>query len=336
MARASAVALPDVSSPGDGLTRPLRYSYNLPLVPRAPRELPVTPASNTTAPHSIGLGLRRRLVEEWRDLEQQGYGNQPRPEFIEVTPENWMGLGGKFRRNLAYFTERYPVYAHGLSLSIGGPTELDMAFVDRLKTFLDDCGVIEFSEHLSYCTDHGHLYDLMPIPFTEAAVQRVCERILRVQDRLKRQIALENVSFYAMPAPEMTEAEFICAVLERADCKLLLDINNVWVNSVNHGYDPKAFIEAMPGARVAYQHIAGHLQISDRQIIDTHGTDVSDPVWDLLAHAQATLGPRPTVLERDGNFPPLSSLLGELAEMGHILNGTARGTPGDAPEEITV
>lgn len=265
-----------------------------------------------------GLGLRRGLVTEWRKFESEDFRGLRKPDFIEITPENWMDMGGKFARDLAFFTERYPVVAHGLSLSIGGPDDLDLDFVDRLGRFLDQHGVLIFSEHLSYCTDGGHLYDLMPIPFTQAAVDRVSERVAIVQDRLKRRLALENVSYYAAPGQEMSELEFINGVIQQADCDLLLDVNNVWVNSVNHGYDPHTFIKGLPADRVAYQHVAGHFVQSEDLIIDTHGADVSEPVWDLLTLAGEHVGPRPTLLERDFNLPPMGQLLAELENVSRL------------------
>ena len=233
---------------------------------------------------SAGLGLRRELVRPWREA-LDGPDQALLPDFVEITPENWMDMGGRFARDLRIFTERLPVLAHGLSLSIGSPDPIDWAFVDRLKSFLELHEVQIFSEHLSYCSADGHLYDLMPIPFTEAAVQRTARRITEIQDRLGRQLAVENVSYYAAPGQEMSELEFLHAVLERADCLLLLDVNNVWVNSVNHGYDPRAFIAQLPPERVAYQHIAGHLVEAPDLIIDTHGADVVDAVWDLFSFA---------------------------------------------------
>ena len=277
--------------------------------------------TTTNSTFSAGLGLRRGLIDEWRTLEESDFGLERRPDFIEITPENWLNMGGKFGRDLRYFTERYKVNAHGLSLSVGGPDALDEAFVKRLKIFLDEHNVEIFSEHLSYCTDGGHLYDLMPIPFTQAAIAHTAERILRVQDLLGRRLAVENVSYYAAPGAEMSELEFINGVLDAADCDLLLDINNVYVNSVNHRYDPVEFICGLPADRIVYQHIAGHLQQSEDLIIDTHGAPVIDPVWALFADSIAVLGPRPTVLERDFNLPPMKELLAELAVMHSVADG---------------
>ena len=172
-----------------------------------------------------------------------------------------------------------------------------------------------YSEHLSYCSDDGHLYDLMPIPFTEEAVKYVADRIRQVQDILEQRIAMENVSFYAMPCTEMTELEFVKAVLEEADCDLLLDVNNIYVNSVNHKYDPYEFLAAMPAERLMYIHVAGHYNEAEDLIVDTHGADVVDPVWALLQKAYQQFGDVPTLLERDFNIPPMAELLPEVEQV---------------------
>jgi len=255
-----------------------------------------------------GLGLRRALMGP---LEDQ----PPAIGFMEVAPENWIDIGGPLGRRFRAFTERYPFVCHGLSLNLGGPAPLDEAFVRRVGQFLDQHQVRCYSEHLSYCADDGHLYDLMPIPFTEEAVEHVAARIRRVQDILGRRIAIENVSYYCAPGARMREIEFINDVLERADCELLLDVNNIYVNSINHGYDAVEFLRALPGDRIAYAHIAGHYVEAEDLIVDTHGADVIDPVWDLLATAYDHFGVFPTLLERDFNLPPLPELLGEAARI---------------------
>lgn len=259
-----------------------------------------------------GLGLRRALLGplEHADLANVG--------FMEVAPENWIGVGGLRGRKLRAWTERKPFVCHGLSLSLGAPEPLDETFLRRLRRFLDQHGIRTYSDHLSYCSEHGHLYDLMPIPFTEEAVDWVAGRIRRVQDLLGQRIAVENISYYAQPAPELTELEFINAVLQRADCDLLLDVNNIYVNSVNHRYDALEFLHGLPAERVAYIHIAGHYNEAEDLIIDTHGADVIDPVWELLDAAYRRLGPVPTLLERDFNFPPVEQLLAEVARIDQI------------------
>ena len=256
-----------------------------------------------------GLGLRRAMLDQIESSPLSGVN------FLEVAPENWIRVGGRLGRRLRALTERHPFVCHGLSLSLGGPTPLDESFILEVKNFLDTHGVRCYSEHLSYCSDDGHLYDLMPIPFTEEAVHYVAARIRRTQDLLERRIAVENVSFYAAPSPEMTELQFINAVLEEADCDLLLDVNNVYVNAVNHGYDAERFLRGLPGERIAYGHIAGHYNEAEDLIIDTHGADVIDPVWALLDRAYAHFGVFPVLLERDFNLPPLTELLDEVAQI---------------------
>ncbi len=253
-----------------------------------------------------GLGLRRSLLQPLQDSPPE------RVDFLELAPENWIGVGGTLGKQLRYFTERYPFVVHGLSLSIGSPAALDEDFVLRVRDFLDEHQIRFYTEHLSYCSDGGHLYDLMPIPFTDDAVHYVARRIRRVQELLERRIAMENVSYYATPSAEMTELEFINAVLNEADCDLLLDVNNIYVNSINHGYDPVEFLKQLPGDRVVYFHVAGHYVEAEDLRVDTHGSDVCDPVWGLLDKAYEHFGVVPTLLERDFNIPPLQELLKEV------------------------
>ena len=253
-----------------------------------------------------GLGLRRDLLDELEANFPAGI------DFMEVAPENWIGIGGKLGKRFRAFTEKVPFVAHGLSLSIGSPAPLDEKFVQDVKRFLDEHNIRCYSDHLSYCSDQGHLYDLMPIPFTEEAVHYVADRIKRVQDILERKIAIENVSYYAAPGKKMDEINFIQDILDEADCDLLLDVNNIYVNSVNHHYDPINFLQNIPGERVAYCHVAGHYNEAEDLIVDTHGADVIDPVWDLLDKAYELFGNMPTLLERDFNFPPLDELMQEV------------------------
>ena len=262
--------------------------------------------------HGAGLGLRRALLGPLRSHDLGPV------DFMEVAPENWIGVGGRRGRQFREFAERVPFVCHGLSLSIGGPSPLDETFLRRLRRFLEQHGIHTYSEHLSYCTDDGHLYDLMPIPFTEEAVRHVASRVRRVQDILERRIALENVSYYAAPGAEMGEIEFIKAVLEEADCDLLLDVNNIYVNSVNHRYDAVAFLQSLPGRRIAYGHIAGHQNEADDLIIDTHGADVVTDVWDLLDKAYEAFGSFPTLLERDFNIPAVDDLMQEVSRIREL------------------
>ncbi len=259
-----------------------------------------------------GLGLRRALLGPLRTHELKEV------DFMEVAPENWINVGGRLGRSYREFTEHLPFICHGLSLSIGGPSSLDETFLQRVRQFLDKHQIRYYSEHLSYCTDDGHLYDLMPIPFTSEAVRYVAERIRRTQDILERRIAVENVSYYAAPGSELSEIEFINAVLNEADCDLLLDVNNIYVNSINHRYDAIEFLQNLPGRRIAYGHIAGHFKEAEDLVVDTHGAEVIPSVWDLLDKAYETFGVFPTLLERDFNIPPVDELMAEVKHIAEI------------------
>jgi uncharacterized protein (UPF0276 family) len=257
--------------------------------------------------HGAGLGLRRSLLAEIA-------ANPPTQTvgFYEVAPENWITLGGQYGKQFRSLTERFDFVCHGLSLSLGSSDPLDEKLVLDIKRFMAEHGIKLYSEHLSYCSHDGHLYDLMPIPFTEEAIRHVASRIRRVQELLEQRIAIENVSYYAAPGQEMAEIDFFNAVVEEADCDILLDINNIYVNSVNHGYDAEAFLRAVPGQRIAYAHIAGHYVEAEDFLVDTHGSEVIDPVWKLLAKAYELFGVFPALLERDFNLPPLAELLKEI------------------------
>ena len=263
-----------------------------------------------------GLGFRRELIPALKTHVPAIIG------FFEIAPENWIDLGGALGRDLREFMERYPFVCHGLSLSIGSPAPLDETLLTKVRQFLDQHRISLYTEHLSYCSDEGHLYDLLPIPFTGEAVKYVAERIRRAQDILGRRIALENASYYVQaPIAEMSEADFIRAVLTEADCDLHLDVNNVYVNSINHEYDPVEFLRAMPTERIVYMHVAGHYRETENLVIDTHGADIIDPVWSLLEHTYRIHGVAPTLLERDFNIPPLHDLIHEVQRIGQIQSG---------------
>ncbi|EWH06833.1 hypothetical protein AT00_03630 [Pseudoalteromonas lipolytica SCSIO 04301] len=260
----------------------------------------------------IGLGLRREMLDDM-------LADVPKPiDFLEVAPENWLKLGGRFAKQFKQLTEQHAFICHGLSLSIGSPAALDVEFVKSLKAFFKEHNIRLFSEHLSYCSGEGHMYDLMPIPFTEEAIKHVVSRIKQVQDILEQTIAIENVSYYAAPGQEMTELEFTKAILEEADCQLLLDVNNIYVNSINHGYDATHFLMGLPSHRIAYGHVAGHYTEAEDLLVDTHGSPVIDPVWQLLEKAYDVHGVFPTLLERDFNIPPMNELLAELAIINNL------------------
>jgi len=277
----------------------------------------------TYAVQGAGLGLRRAFIGSLTARIPENV------DFMEVAPENWIDVGGRFARQFRSVVDSVPMLCHGLSLNLGGPTPLDEAFIRKVRQFLDTHHIRCYSEHLSYCADDGHLYDLMPIPFTEEAVRYVAERIRRTQDIIGRKMAIENVSYYAAPGQEMPEIEFINAVLEESDCMLLLDINNIYVNSINHRYDAEDYLKALPGDRIAYAHIAGHYEEAEDLRVDTHGADVIDPVWRLLEVAYDHFGVFPTLLERDFNIPPLDTLLAEVDRI-HSLQKTYLDTAGDA------
>ena len=265
-----------------------------------------------------GLGLRRPLAKQLKDVAPGAI------DFMEIAPENWIHVGGALGKQLRWFTERYPFLIHGLSLSIGAPAPLDEQLVRDIKEFMADHNIRMYSEHLSYCGDDGQLYDLMPIPFTEDAVKYVAARVRRVQDILEQRIALENVSYYSPTDTSMSEVDFTLAVLEEADCDLMLDINNIVVNSINHKYDANEFMLRMPSERIRYFHLAGHHVEAEDLRIDTHGAAVDNQAWQLLADAYTHFGAVPTLLERDFNFPPIQDLLDEVTRIRELQIETAK------------
>jgi uncharacterized protein (UPF0276 family) len=268
---------------------------------------------NAKALFGAGLGLKREL------MPQLQVGVPSAINFFEIAPENWIGMGGRLLKQFSWFAERYPLAAHGLSLSLGGPDPLNEIFLRQVKTFLTQYRIPLYTEHLSYCSAKGYLYDLLPIPFTEEAVKHVAARIRRTQDILERRIAVENSSYYvAAPIAEMDELTFLRAVLSEADCDLHLDVNNIFVNSVNFGFDPHQFLRGIPGERIAYIHTAGHLREAEDLLIDTHGAAVCDPVWDLLDEAYQLFGVSPTLLERDFNMPPMTELEQEIKHIAAL------------------
>ncbi|WP_394753767.1 DUF692 domain-containing protein [Crenothrix sp.] len=265
-----------------------------------------------------GLGLRRPLLNQLVNNPPDDIG------FYEVAPENWITVGGKLGKQFRSMTERFDFVCHGLSLSLGSTDPLDEVFVLAVKQFLAEHNIKLYSEHLSYCSKDGHLYDLMPIPFTSEAVTHVAQRIKRVQDILEQKIAIENVSYYAAPGQEMSEIDFFNAVVSEADCNVLLDLNNIYVNSTNHGYKADAFLKAIPAQRIAYAHIAGHHVEAKDFLVDTHGASVVDPVWKLLKKAYQLYGVFPTLLERDFNIPEMGELLQEVGTINALQEAWTR------------
>ena len=262
--------------------------------------------------YGAGLGFRREMLKELLPTLPSEV------DFWEVAPENWIPLGGKYQKQFQQASSQSPFTTHGLSLSIGSSDKLDVEFVKTVKRFLDANDIALYSEHLSFCSGNGHMYDLMPIPFTEDAIKHVVSRIAQVQDIIERPLVLENVSYYLAPGQEMDELEFTSSILNESGCQMLLDVNNVYVNSINHKYDPKAFIKELPSDKIVYGHIAGHYDEAEDLKVDTHGADVIEPVWELLEYAYLTHGVFPTLLERDFNIPPLNELLAEVKRIKQI------------------
>lgn len=262
-----------------------------------------------------GLGLRRGM---FADLAQHYGVLADHVDFLEVAPENWIGVGGAYGKQFRAYAEDFPIVCHGLSLSLGGPSALNTSLLRSIRDFLDTFAVRCYSEHLSACSDHGQLYDLMPIPFTEEAVKYVADRIRTVQDILERRIAIEHVSYYAAPSQELSEIEFINSILEEADCDLLLDVNNAYVNGINFAYDPYQFLDSLPLDRITYIHIAGHYDEAPDLRVDTHASPVIEPVWELLKHIYRRRGAIPTLLERDFNIPEISVLIEEVKRIASL------------------
>ena len=287
-----------------------------------------------------GLGYRRDLADDFLNLSSNNA-----IQFMEVAPENWVKMGGAARYKFDQAAERYPLAVHGLSLSLGGQAPLDRELLKNTKALMTQYNSTFFSEHLSYCECEGHLYDLLPMPFTEEAVKHVAQRIRYVQDFLELQISLENTSYYLhSPTSTMNEVEFLNAIAQEADCGIHLDVNNIYVNGVNHGLlDPYVFLDQVDVKRVNYIHIAGHDEehsaaqvVEDLEgesfnkikgayrhlpelLIDTHGEAVKGTVWDLLEYAYQRLPViPPTLLERDFNFPPFAELYTEVEHIAQL------------------
>lgn len=266
-----------------------------------------------------GLGFRRELIAPLKSQVPDEIA------FFELAPENWAGMGGKSGKDLRHFTERFPFACHGLSLSLGGIAPLDVALLRRIKSFMAEHGMSLYTEHLSWCADESHLYDLLPIPMTEEAVKWTADRIRQAQDILEMRIGIENASYYvAPPGADMSETDFISHIIREADCLLHLDVNNIYVNSRNFGFDPVDFMTALPLERTCYIHVAGHYVEPDGLLVDTHGAEVIDPVWSLLETAYQHIGNVPTCLERDFNIPDLDALTTEVRQIARLQSGLVK------------
>ncbi len=267
-------------------------------------------------PGGVGLGLRKALA---RALGE----GCPSVSWLEFSPENYLGRGGWYARSLARCTERYPMVTHGLTGALGDTDAMDDGYLRALRAFCDEHGVAWHSEHLCWSTVDGvRTHDLLPLPRTKAVADHAAERLARTQDALGIPVALENITWYApIGTTEMSEGEFITRVLERSDGRLLLDVNNVYVNAMNHGGDPRAFITSLPLDRVVEIHIAGHEVRPDGRRVDTHGEAIIDPVYELLAFTLAHTGDVPVLLERDEAIPDLGVLLDEIAHIEALRAG---------------
>lgn len=289
------------------------------------RGAPVFPAA-TELPKRAGVGLKsehvRQIVETWPDLG-----------FFEIHAENYMVAGGPFHHYLARIRERYPLSIHGVGLSIGGETPLDTNHLDALATLIDRYAPQSFSEHLAWAS-HGDVFlnDLLPVPYNRQTLQRVCDHIDQVQAHLKRRMLLENPATYVeFASSTVAETDFICEVLQRTGCGLLLDVNNVYVSCVNHHRDPRAYIRALSNQAVGEIHLAGFAPERDAAgaplLIDSHGSPVADAVWQLYEYALTLMGAKPTLIERDNDIPAFDSLLAESRHAERLLNAALQSNP---------
>ncbi len=263
----------------------------------------------------IGIGLRRENVDELIEKKPKQL------QCLEIAPENYLHTGGKLYRQFRELAEIYPIVAHGLSLSVGSLSPLKKDFLRELKKFLHGHNIPWMSDHLCYSSVlAAQFHDLLPLPFTREAIRHVVPRIRQIQDFIEMPLAVENISYYAAPAAaEMPEWEFVAEVVERADCSLLLDVNNIYVNSFNHGFDPMEYLKRIPFDRVLHIHLAGHMKYQDF-LLDNHGADVIDPVWKLLREAAKHVRPGAVILERDHHIPPLAEMLREVQVARRIVS----------------
>ncbi|MGR5091907.1 DUF692 domain-containing protein [Vibrio maritimus] len=265
----------------------------------------------TVTDTSKGIGLRMEHIEMLSEMPKH-----PDIDFLELAPENWMNIGGEKRERLIDIAGKYPLVAHGLSLSIGDCVPLNESYLADVTRFLNEFDIEIYSDHLCFSRDsQGYLYDLLPVPRNQENIDYLVSRIQRVQHLVERPLVLENISYYHNFGNEMPEGEFFAELIEKSGCQMLLDINNVYVNSVNHGYCPYEMLRALPSDAIRYYHIAGHLKQSDESLLDTHGKPVPDSVKDLAHYVYRLHGSKPLLLERDHNVPPLVVLSEELRQI---------------------
>jgi len=290
--------------------------------------MPNTPRTNQPPFPCLGFGLGLRTQHYQEILEQR-----PQVDWFEALTENYLVPGGKPLYYLEQVRAHYPVVLHGVSLSIGSTDELDQQYLARLKALATRIEPVWISDHLCWTgLDGRNLHDLLPLPYTEEAVRHVSERILKVQEFLGRRLLIENVSSYVTYTDSrMSEWEFLTAVLERADCLMLLDVNNIYVSAFNHDFDALDYLRGIPVGRVQQIHLAGHRNHGE-YIIDTHDEPIIDPVWELYAAACRRFGSVSTMIERDDNIPPLADLLEELDQARRIAAEVdrTRAAAGDA------
>ena len=263
----------------------------------------------------VGLGLRREIATEICSMSDK-------PDFLELAPENWIDVGGYWGNILSQVAEQYSFTAHGLSLSVGSTDPINFQFLKKIKAFLDEYNIEIYSEHLSFSScDNAHLYESLPVPFTQEAIKHICARIKTIQDIIERPLTLENITYYTTIEAEFSEADFISTIAKESGCNILLDVNNIFVNAENHGYNPSQFINDIDLDSVNYVHIGGHEVTESGLILDTHGEKIIEPVYELFKEAMQQLPDTiPVLLERDSKFDDFSELTDDLKNIRNILN----------------
>ncbi|MDF1881308.1 DUF692 domain-containing protein [Sulfurimonas sp. MAG313] len=261
-----------------------------------------------------GIGLRSEHI---LDVIPSGFT----PDWLEITPENWMSMPYHYKETFEEVVSKFPIMTHGLSLSIGSPEELNMEFLKELRHFFDKYKIEHYSEHLSFSTfEGGQTYELLPLPLTRKMIEHISDKVKKVEDFLGRQLILENATYYTVPYAEMEELDFMNEVMHKSGAKMLLDVNNVFVNARNHNFDARAYIKGLDHDKVAYMHVAGHKYYEeDDIIIDTHGADVCNSVWELLDYTLDMVD-APVMIERDNDIPSLDDMREEYKILEKIVH----------------